>query len=72
MFCPGETTLDAGEGDISSSNYGGENASDSVGSLDWNAGITNGVIVYSLCTDGRLDAFDLCLMKQLLKETPHN
>lgn len=47
VFRPGETALDAGEGDLFMSNYGGENAPNSVGSLDWNAGITDGALVYS-------------------------
>ena len=47
VFRPNETALDAGEGDLYSSNYGGENAPDTVGSLDWNDDITDGALVYS-------------------------
>lgn len=47
VFRPEETALDAGEGDLFSSNYGGKNAPDSVGSLDWNADITDEALVYS-------------------------
>ncbi len=47
VFRPEETALDAGEGNLFSSNYGGENAPDSVGSLDPNADITDGAVVYS-------------------------
>lgn len=47
VFRPEETSLDAGEGNIFLSNYGGENASNSVGSLDWNATIHDNALVYS-------------------------
>ncbi|MDE7365297.1 MAG: immune inhibitor A [Ruminococcus sp.] len=47
VFRPEETALDAGEGNLFSSNYGGENAPDSVGSLNMNDDITDGALVYS-------------------------
>ncbi len=47
VFRPDETELDAGEGNLSLSCYGGEGAPDSVGSLDWNAGVEDGALVYS-------------------------
>lgn len=66
VFRPGETALDAGEGDISSSNYGGENAPDSIGSLDWNAGITDGAIVYSNGTNSGIRISDIVMNEDSL------
>lgn len=61
VFRPGETALDAGEGDLFSSNYGGENAPDSVGSLDWNADITDGALVYSNGTNSGICISDIVM-----------
>lgn len=47
VFRPGETEPDAGEGDIFSSNYGGEGNADHIGSLSPDAGIADGALVYS-------------------------
>lgn len=61
VFRPGETVLNAGEGDLFSSNYGGENAPDSVGSLDWNAGIDDGALVYSNGTNSGIRINDIVM-----------
>lgn len=61
VFRPEETALDAGEGDLFKSNYGGENAPDSVGSLDWNAGITDGALVYSNGTNSGIRLSDIVM-----------
>lgn len=66
VFRPGETALDAGEGDLYSSNYGGENAPDSVGSLDWNADITDGALVYSNGTNSGIRISDIMMDKESL------
>ena len=47
VFRPSETGLDAGEGDLYSSNYGGEGMATEIGSLDFADGITDGALVYS-------------------------
>lgn len=66
VFRPGETALDAGEGDLFSSNYGGENAPDSVGSLDWNADITDGALVYSNGTNSGIRISDIVMNEDSL------
>lgn len=47
VFRPDETALDAGEGTIAASCYGGEAALDHVGSNDLDATVTDGALVYS-------------------------
>ncbi|MDE7120817.1 MAG: hypothetical protein K2O42_01485, partial [Oscillospiraceae bacterium] len=59
VFRPEETALDAGEGNLFASGYGGENAPDSVGSLDWNADITDGALVYSNGTNSGIQISDI-------------
>lgn len=66
VFRPGETAVDAGEGDLFSSNYGGENAPDSVGSLDWNAGIADGALVYSNGTNSGIRISDIVMNEDSL------
>ncbi len=66
VFRPGETSLDAGEGDLSSSDYGGVNASPTVGSLDWNAGITDGALVYSNGTNSGILISDIVMDEESL------
>lgn len=66
VFRPEETALDAGEGDLFRSNYGGENAPDSVGSLDWNADITDGALVYSNGTNSGIRISDIVMNEDSL------
>ncbi|MDE6020166.1 MAG: hypothetical protein K2H01_04090 [Ruminococcus sp.] len=66
VFRPGETALNAGEGDLFSSNYGGENTSNSVGSLDWNADITDGALVYSNGTNSGIRISDIVMNEESL------
>jgi len=66
VFRPEETALDAGEGNLFSSNYGGENAPDTVGSLDWNADITDGALVYSNGTNSGIRISDIVMDEELL------
>lgn len=47
VFRPGETQLDAGEGTLSQSNYGGAGSPNEIGSLDLSAGVADGALVYS-------------------------
>lgn len=47
VFRPGETVLDAGEGDIFSSNYGGEDRLTEIGSFNFEDGIAEDALVYS-------------------------
>ncbi|MDE5765314.1 MAG: hypothetical protein K2I00_10215 [Ruminococcus sp.] len=66
VFRPKETALDAGEGNIFSSNYGGENAPDSVGSLESNADITDGALVYSNGTNSGIKISDIMMNEETL------
>lgn len=66
VFRPGETSFDAGEGNLFSSNYGGENAPDSVGSLDWNSDITDGALVYSNGTNSGILISDIVMDEESL------
>ncbi|MDE6666577.1 MAG: hypothetical protein K2K14_10415 [Ruminococcus sp.] len=66
VFRPEETALDTGEGNLFSSNYGGENAPDSVGSLDWNADITDGALVYSNGTNSGIRISDIMMNEESL------
>lgn len=66
VFRPGETALNVGNGDLFSSNYGGENAPDSVGSLDWNADITDGALVYSNGTNSGIRISDIVIAEDSL------
>ncbi len=61
VFRPGETGLDAGEGDIFSSNYGGEGAPDEIGSLDFSSDITDGALVYSDGTNSGIKLSDITI-----------
>ncbi len=61
VFRPGETTLDAGEGDIFSSNYGGEGRLTEIGSLDFNDGIAEGALVYSDGTNSGIKLSDITI-----------
>lgn len=61
VFRPEETELAAGEGDLFSSNYGGTNAPDFVGSLDWNADISDGALVYSNGTNSGILISDIVM-----------
>lgn len=61
VFRPGETALDAGEGTLSASNYGGEGAPDAIGSLDWNADITDGALVYSNGMNSGIQITDIAM-----------
>lgn len=61
VFRPGETSLDAGEGDIFSSNYGGEGRLTEVGSLDFNDGIAEGALVYSDGTNSGIKLSDITI-----------
>ena len=47
VFRPGETGLDAGEGDLYGSCYGGEGNADHIGTTDPAAGFADGALVYS-------------------------
>jgi len=47
VFRPNETTLNAGEGDLTRSCYGGENAPDYIGTTDLQKGVADGALVYS-------------------------
>lgn len=69
VFRPGETGLNAGEGDLFQSNYGGENAPDTVGSLDWDADITDGALVYSNGTNSGICIRDIVMDAQTLTFT---
>ena len=66
VFRPEETALNAGEGNLFSSNYGGENAPDSVGSLDWNADITDGALVYSNGTNSGIRISNIIMNEESL------
>ncbi|MDE5753986.1 MAG: hypothetical protein K2H89_05530 [Oscillospiraceae bacterium] len=66
VFRLGETALDAGEGNLFSSNYGGENAPDSVGSLNWNADITDGALVYSNGTNSGIRISNIMMNEEFL------
>ncbi|MDE5557598.1 MAG: right-handed parallel beta-helix repeat-containing protein [Ruminococcus sp.] len=66
IFRPEETNLDAGEGNIFLSNYGGTNAPDSVGSLDWNADITDNALVYSNGTNSGIYIHDIIMNEKSL------
>lgn len=66
VFRPGETALDAGEGNLFSSNYGGENAPDSVGSLNLNADITDGALVYSNGTNSGIRISNIMMNDEAL------
>lgn len=61
VFRPGETSLDAGEGDIFSSNYGGEGRLTEVGSLNFNDGIAEGALVYSDGTNSGIKLSDITI-----------
>lgn len=69
VFRPGETALDAGEGDIFSSAYGGTDAPDSIGSLDWSAGIADGALVYSNGTNSGICISDIVMDEESLTFT---
>ncbi|MDE5946016.1 MAG: dockerin type I repeat-containing protein, partial [Oscillospiraceae bacterium] len=66
VFRPEESALDAGEGNLFSSNYGGENAPDSVGSLNLNADITDGAIVYSNGTNSGIRISNIIMNEKSL------
>ena len=66
IFRPEETALDAGEGNIFLSNYGGTNAPDSIGSLDWNADITENALVYSNGTNSGIYIHDIIMNEEAL------
>ena len=66
VFRPEETALDAGEGNISVSNYGGTNAPDSVGSLDWNADISDNALVYSNGTNSGIYIHNITMNENAL------
>ncbi|MDE5772075.1 MAG: immune inhibitor A [Ruminococcus sp.] len=66
VFRPEETALDAGEGNLFSSNYGGENAPDSVGSLNPNADITDGALVYSNGTNSGIRISNITMNEEAL------
>lgn len=61
VFRPGETSLDAGEGDIFSSNYGGEDRASEIGSLDFNDTIADGALVYSDGTNSGIRLSDITI-----------
>ncbi len=69
VFRPGETALDAGEGDIFSSNYGGEGRLTEIGSLDFNDGISDGALVYSDGTNSGIKLSDITLNEDTLTFT---
>ncbi|MDE5737635.1 MAG: hypothetical protein K2H93_04640, partial [Oscillospiraceae bacterium] len=66
VFRPEETALDAGEGNLFLSNYGGTNAPDSVGSLDWDADITHNALVYSNGTNSGIYIHDISINEENL------
>ncbi|MDE6834579.1 MAG: hypothetical protein K2J39_10115, partial [Ruminococcus sp.] len=66
VFRPEETSLDAGEGNIFLSCYGGTNAPDSVGSSDWNADITDNALVYSNGTNSGIYIHDITMNEDTL------
>ncbi len=59
IFRPDETGLDAGEGDLYRSCYGGVNSPDSVGSLDFQATVQDGALVYSDGTNSGIKLSDI-------------
>ncbi len=61
VFRPGETGLDAGEGDIFSSYYGGEGMATEIGSLDFSDTITDGALVYSDGTNSGIRLSDITI-----------
>lgn len=69
VFRPGETSLDAGEGDIFSSNYGGEGRLTEIGSLDFQDGITEGALVYSDGTNSGIRLSEITLSDDTLSFT---
>ena len=66
VFRPEETALDAGEGNLYLSNYGGTNAPASVGSLDRNATIKDGALVYSTGTNSGILISDITINEESL------
>lgn len=61
VFRPEETGLDAGFGDLHKSNYGGENAPDSVGSLDLTDTFADNALVYSNGTNSGIKLSDITI-----------
>lgn len=59
VFRPEETGLDAGFGDLHKSNYGGENAPDSIGSLDLTDNFADNALVYSNGTNSGIKLSDI-------------
>lgn len=66
VFRPDETGLDAGEGDIFSSNYGGEGMLTEIGSLDFSDDITNGALVYSDGTNSGIKLSNITMSEDSL------
>lgn len=59
VFRPNETTLNAGEGDLTRSCYGGENAPDYIGTTDLQKGVADGALVYSDGTNSGIALSDI-------------
>lgn len=66
VFRPEETSLDAGEGNITLSAYGGKDSPDYVGSADWNADITENALVYSNGTNSGIYIHDITMNEESL------
>lgn len=59
VFRPGETALNAGQGDLTRSCYGGTNAPDSIGTTDLTKTFQDGALVYSDGTNSGIALDDI-------------